>query len=397
MLVLLLLVTVQRVPAADAAVPGDRPFVHPGLLHGDDDLKRMRTQVAAQAEPWLSGWNRLLKNPHAQLTWKPRPVAVVYRGFDREHRENYGQLFNDAAAAYATALRWQVSGDTAYADKAVEILDAWGGTLTAISGNSDSCLAAGIYGYQLANAAELLCRYPGWPSERRERFTRMMVTVFAAKNHDFLVRHNGTKIDHYWANWDLCNLASLLAIGVLADRRDLYQEAVDYYQHGAGNGAITKAVWQLYPQEGLGQWQESGRDQPHTVMGVGLAATICEMAWHQGDDLYGLEDNRLLKGAQYVARYNLMQDVPYTTYTNSDVSQAEISAKGRGDPRPVWELIFNHYVGRRHLAAPDVARCAAQVRPEGGGGDYGPNSGGFDQLGYGTLTATLLPPVTVSP
>ena len=30
-----------------------------------------------------------------------------------------------------------------------------------------------------------------------------------------------------------------------------------------------------------------------------------------------------------------------------------------------------------------------QERPEGGGGDYGPNSGGFDQLGYGTLTATL--------
>jgi hypothetical protein len=32
---------------------------------------------------------------------------------------------------------------------------------------------------------------------------------------------------------------------------------------------------------------------------------------------------------------------------------------------------------------------AEKERPEGGGGDYGPNSGGFDQLGYGTLTATL--------
>jgi hypothetical protein len=25
------------------------------------------------------------------------------------------------------------------------------------------------------------------------------------------------------------------------------------------------------------------------------------------------------------------------------------------------------------------------VAPEGGGGDYGPTSGGFDQLGFGTL------------
>jgi hypothetical protein len=41
------------------------------------------------------------------------------------------------------------------------------------------------------------------------------------------------------------------------------------------------------------------------------------------------------------------------------------------------------------LAAPNAAAYAAKVRPEGGGGDYGPSSGGYDQLGYGTLTATL--------
>jgi hypothetical protein len=35
------------------------------------------------------------------------------------------------------------------------------------------------------------------------------------------------------------------------------------------------------------------------------------------------------------------------------------------------------------------AQWAGHVRPEGGGGDYGPNSGGFDQIGYGTLTFTL--------
>jgi len=37
------------------------------------------------------------------------------------------------------------------------------------------------------------------------------------------------------------------------------------------------------------------------------------------------------------------------------------------------------------------ATYAALVRPEGGGGDYGPNSGGFDALGYGTLTFSLAP------
>ena len=31
----------------------------------------------------------------------------------------------------------------------------------------------------------------------------------------------------------------------------------------------------------------------------------------------------------------------------------------------------------------------ALMRPEGGGGDYGGASGGFDQLGHGTLTYTI--------
>jgi hypothetical protein len=37
---------------------------------------------------------------------------------------------------------------------------------------------------------------------------------------------------------------------------------------------------------------------------------------------------------------------------------------------------------------PFSQRFAENVRPEGGGGHYGPDSGGFDQLGFGTLTFT---------
>jgi hypothetical protein len=183
----------------------------------------------------------------------------------------------------------------------------------------------------------------------------------------------------------------MLAIGVLTDDRAIYDEAVSYFKTGAGNGAIDKAVFYVHPGN-LGQWQESGRDQGHNTLGIGLAGALCEMAWKQGDDLYGYGSDRFLAGAEYVALYNLGNDVPYVTYNNCDnVNQTVISATGRGDDRPIWELVYNHYVNRRGLPAPNVAAYAARVRPEGGGGDYGPNSGGYDQLGYGTLTATLDP------
>jgi hypothetical protein len=378
--------------APDASGDGAPPtFVHPGLLHSEADFDRMRDRVMADAQPWRQGWDRLVANAHAQLTWNPRPAAIVFRGNDGMTPQNYPQLYNDIAAAYALALRWKISGDAAYADKAVQILDAWSGTLTAIHGTSDRFLAAGLYGYQFANAAEIMRTYSGWSPAAFARFRDMMLRVFYPMNHDFLIRQNDACVTHYWANWDLCNMSSILAIGVLADDRAIYEEAVKYFKNGAGNGSVGKAVFFVHPGN-LGQWQESGRDQGHSTLGIGLMGTFCEMAWKQGDDLYGYGDNRFLAGAEYVARYNLGNDVPFVTYRNCDpVTHTAISEAGRGDIRPIWELVYHHYVNRRGLSAPSVAAYAAKVRPEGGGGDYGPNSGGYDQLGYGTLTFTLVP------
>jgi autotransporter-associated beta strand protein len=371
-----------------------QPFVHPGLLHKQADLDRMKAKIAANAQPWKSSWDILVANSHSSLGrafTNPVPT-IVYRGFDGTNVENYASLFRDAASAYATALRWQITGDNAYAEKSIAIMNAWSAALTTISGTSDKFLLAGIQGYQLANAAEIMRTYSGWAPADFARYQNWMLTVFYSMNHDFLVNHNGACISNYWANWDLCNMASMLSIGVLCDRRDIYNEAVDYFKNGAGMGSIKNVVPYVYGD--LGQWQESGRDQGHTVLGVALAGTFCEMAWNQGEDLYGYDDNRLLKGFEYIAKYNLGYDVPYTTYSNCiGVVQPIVSEDGRGNIRPVWELVYNHYVNRKGLSAPYTARFAQIVRPEGGGGNFGPNSGGYDQLGYGTLAFSLDEPV----
>jgi hypothetical protein len=374
-------------PPAEKQKLTGQAFVHPGLLHTSQDFERMRTKVAAHAEPWTAGWEKLLANRHSSLGWKPRPVEIVYRGNHTGHPQNYPNLYNDIAAAYACALRWQISGDSAYADKAVEIMNAWSSMLKQIDGSSDRFLAAGIYGYQFANAAEIMRDYQGWKKADFKQFQNMMLNVFYPMNHDFLTHHNGARIDHYWCNWDACNMASTLAIGVLCDRRDIYNEAIDYFKNGKGNGAIEHAVVFIYPRH-LGQFQESGRDQGHNTLAVALIGTVCQMAWNQGDDLYGYDNNRFLAGAEYVAKYNLGNDVPFTTYHNSDVTQTVISEGGRGNVRPEWEMIYNHYVNLKGIDAPYSTAFAEKTRPEGGGGDYGPNSGGFDQLGYGTLTFT---------
>ncbi|MFJ9158022.1 alginate lyase family protein [Streptomyces griseoviridis] len=360
-------------------------FTHPGMLHAYGELNRAKVYVAAGKEPWLSGWNRLVTNAHSASSWTPNPQATVIRGGTGE---NYGTLYNDIHAAYQNALRWKIGGTTANADTAVKILNAWSAKLTTVTGNADRFLAAGIYGYQFANAAELMRGYSGFDLDR---FKTMMLDVFYPLNNDFLLNHNTACVTNYWANWDLCTMNSILAIGILCDDAAKYDQAVTYFKNGAGNGSVTHAIPFVYADQGLAQYQESGRDQGHTMMGMGQLATFCEMAWSQGDDLYGYDNNRVMKCAQYIAKYNLGQDVPFTTYTwgtgqsCSQQSQTVIATDSRGQLRPVWDILYYHYAKRRGLSVPYIQAMAESVRPEGGGGDYGSTSGGFDQLGFGTL------------
>jgi hypothetical protein len=374
-------------------------LVHPGMLNTEADFTRMRTKVNAAAQPWKGSYDLLVASKNSQSTWGPRAVSVINRGTSPD---NSALLYNDAAAAYQNALRWKISGDTAFADNAVRILNAWGYTLTSITGNADRFLAAGLYGYEMANAAEIMRTYSGWSAADFAQFQNMMRTVFYPMNHDFLVNHNTANIENYWANWDLCNTASVLAIGILCDDQAKIDEAVNYFKTGGGQGSINHAVPILHSPT-LGQWQEAGRDQEHSEMGVGLMATICEMAWNQGIDLYGYNNNRFLAGAEYVARYNNLKDVPFSYYSwrsgqggGTANTYSVVSNAGRGATRNIWDMIVGHYAQRKGLAIPEVEQIAAATRPDGGP-QYGDHGSKFDHLGFTTLTSYRDPIATSIP
>jgi hypothetical protein len=352
-------------------------FVHPGGLHTQTDLDRMKTKVVAGAHPWIDSWNALIVHPKAQNTYMP--AAQANMGVSRQRASA------DAVAAYLNALRWYISGDTSYAACSRRILDAWSSAVNQVPSGTDIPGLMGIAVYEFAVAAEVLRLYPNWSPADFNRFKNMMTTYLYPNCHDFLTRHNNACISHYWANWDICNITAILSIGVLCDDAAKFNEAIAYFKSGEGNGNITKAIPFVYPG-GLGQWQESGRDQEHALLGVGMLATFCQIAGNQGQDLYGYDNNRLLAGAEYVAKYNLWKDVPYTAYNNCDninnLWASEQDAGGRGRlQRPIWEMIYNHYVVKKGLSAPNVKAMAEVNRPEGFVHD--------DNIGFGTLCYTL--------
>ena len=98
-----------------------------------------------------------------------------------------------------------------------------------------------------------------------------------------------------------------------------------------------------------------------------------------------------LTSAEYTAKYNVDETVPYSTYESYEGVQTVISPTKRGDIRPGFELIVSHYADIKGLNASwstmyrDYVNENTKLGVEGGGGDYSINSGGYDTLGYGTL------------
>jgi hypothetical protein len=342
------------------------PFVHPGVLHTRADLDRMREGVAAGREPWKSGFDWMRQDGRSDARWRLRgPVAAVVCG--RGQERGIVEMAEDGGAAYQNALAWCIAGSESNAAKSLEIIRAWSGTLREIRGEGRE-LRAALNAFRHINAAELMRHgHPGWTEGDTRATAEMIRMAILPAITNFAPFANG--------NWDAACVATLAAAGVYLDDRALFARAVAYYRGGEGNGRLTH-----YVVNEAGQCQESGRDQQHTQLGLGLLAQACEIAWNQGVDLYGEADHRLLKGFEYTARYNLGGDVPFVPHTDTTgkYRHRRISAEGRGQLRPVFEMVWNHYERRRGLAAPYSRQAAEKTRPEGA-------AFAGDHPGFGTL------------
>ncbi|KAH7090828.1 GPI anchored protein-like protein [Paraphoma chrysanthemicola] len=404
-----ILATVTALAAVASAIPRQqhfevKKFAHPGALHSSDDIKRIKARVAAKDEPWSKAFDHLSTRPLVQTTWKSSPKEILVRsatGSAGNISNNYASAYRDAHSSYGLALRWLVTGNTSFADAAIKTLDGWGSTLKSIDGNEDRYLAAGLYGYQFANAAELLRDYQGWPKKNQTAFGKMLSDVFAPQNYYFLTTHN-SKPDFYYANWDLCNIASMMAIGIFTENTTMYNWAVETFLNGLPdssvviNGALPYFSIANFTEPGSGktlmQGQEAGRDQGHATLCFALLGVIGQQGYNQGVDLYGAYGNQILNGAEYAGKFNSGNNsVPYTPYRSWEGVLPVVAEKQRFSIRPGFEAIYAHYNDVRGLNASwtkayrNFVNKNLTANIEGGGGDYGPNSGGFDAFGHGTL------------
>ncbi|MDO4993896.1 MAG: LamG-like jellyroll fold domain-containing protein [Bacteroidales bacterium] len=409
-------------------------FVHPGCLHTQADFDRIKQLLAAGDPTITAAFNALRNGEYAQSGIATWPVETIIRG--GSSGQNYMNVARGAAMAYQNALVWKIAGTKANADAAVRILMAWARGNKYVGGDTNVSLASGIYGYELANAAELVRDYAGWSPEDLAEFKQYVLNTWYGPANDFLRRRHATwdnsqnpgaggqRPGHYWSNWGLCNTLAMMCWGIFLDDVHMYNQGVSFFKHdhvgtwseaatlnrteAINNWGLTEFLGNLVPvvhddargpYGRLGQMQETGRDAGHEQMAAGLAVDIAQVGWNQGDDLFSYMDHRLAAGLEYVAAHNFGGQgatLPWTNYHYADCRTAWHNAwvqtghEDRGEMRPFWDRVVGHYEGVKGVKMQYSEMAARAVRGDAGydmgGHSYGENSGGYDHLGFSTLT-----------
>lgn len=411
--------------ALGGAKAEDKGFIHPGGLHTQEDFDRVKAQLAAGNETVKQAYNVLRTAAYAQSGAATYPSEAIVRGGSGE---NYINAARGAAIAYQNALRWKIEGNNACAKHAVNVLMQWARTTKYVTGTSDQCLARGLYGYQFAQAAELMRDYEGWAAEDFEIFKQWMLTVWYPGAIQFLRVRNGTWENigkwwqapgHYWSNWGLCNTLCVAMIGILCDDVFIYNQAMSFFKYDQcgtftdprtevpiKNSGLTEFLGNLVVTIGeseletgaygkLGQMNESGRDTGHSAMALGLAVDMAKVGWNQGDDLFAYMSHRLAAGIEYVAaQTQSIENLPWVDYHYASNGYYYTDSRSwimtgpalGAQMRPYWGTVIGIYEGVKGVTMPYSEVSYQNMGIDEGG--QGGTSGGYDHLGYSVLMNT---------
>lgn len=350
-------------------------FVHPGLLHNTEDIERISSLVARRDSVAYLSYEKLLADPKSSADYKVRgPFEIIAR--DGAFASTKSPSENDALAAYYNALLYAVNRDRSHGAKAMEIIRLYADSLKCITGH-DAPLCAGLQGFLFVNACELMRYVPLPQSSSQGKEAETLWTKQDTKSVERMLRNVCVPILNEFVktppytngNWGIAMNKLRIAMAVFLEDKKMYREALEYFTGTSDFGKKDNGSLPNYLSS-TGQCQESGRDQAHVMLGLGCLAEICEVAWHQGIDLYGELENRLLSGYEYTCKANLGFEVPFELWKDKTGKYSQwkvIGEGGMGQWRSVLEIAYNHYVGRKELQMPYTSMALRYVRPEGAG------------------------------
>lgn len=264
----------------------------------------------------------MMASPYASLSRSPKPRATVECGPSSNPNNGCTDEREDAIAAYTDALAWYINRDDRYAQKAIQLMDAWSATIHGHT-NDNAPLQTGWTGSSWPKAAEIIKTVRGnWPNAGR--FATMLRTVYLP-----LVVNGSNRT----GNWDLTMLEAAVSMSVFLDDHTSYDTAIGHYLQRvpafvylSSDGALPKTVpsqhlttrdqivnfWFGGSTFTTGITQETCRDLTHTGYGISSISHVLETARIQGQDLYPQVGERLRQALGFQSKYELGAAIPST-------------------------------------------------------------------------------------
>jgi hypothetical protein len=379
----------------------DGTFAHPGIVLGKAQLDFVKAKLAVSAEPWTSalanakaakadaGTN--IGTPYSSLTWTPHPRAYVGCGSFNNPNEGCYDETTDAMAAYTDALLWYYTGDTARAQKAIEIMNAWSNTLVDHKFDTTTYtngLLQSAWGGEIFPKAAEIIRYTytpatGQPSFDIPRFSTMLRTAY--------LPHVINGWSGAGANWLMSMAEATMNIGIFLNDRTVFNNgvadwrdqvpAVIYmkgdvnrwpqlaglpisppgtnYDKSSTTASSLQSYWHNPASYTSGLEGETCRDINHTAMGLGAMINGAETARLQGIDLYGEQQNRITSAMELNTGY-ISAALAGTNPPAGWLCPAKIDTT-TGAWKVTWEIAYNQYAHRMGLSLPKTSAFLTNV------------------------------------
>lgn len=328
-----------------------RKFKHPSILTTQTGLATLKERITTVPSAKL-GYEQLKQSKFADLSRPHTPYAVVKVVPSGSCKEE-DAFRDDAHAAHATALMWVKTGDKRYRDKAMSILNDWSTTYEKIVVSNEFAAQAQLeaaWAAPIWTAAADIVRYydggsAGWKHDQIAAFDRflnsMVKTARGARNSD--------------NNWGTSSTLAIIAAAVYQEDEAAYTEAVALHKRHLRS--ISKKSGALGP--------DYLRDPWHPQYTVLTWINTCEIAWNQGDDLYGLKLDgqsvpRLAICLEHFAKLFLGKLPNPKGLRRGDYKDSHKKKQG-------YEMAFNHFIERQHLAKsiPTFVEMVPDWRPGG--------------------------------
>lgn len=345
-------------------------FKHPGVGLTKDILENVRAQVQEQKQPWTTYYNQMLQSAAASRTvtsnnqngadpTKPASDAFNSQGFN-------SRFIADGLKAYTQSLLYVITGDEVYRGNAMRIIRIWSQMdPTKYAYFNDAHIHTGIPLNRMVTAAEIL-RYTStqtaelqWTDQDTTDFTNNLINpvieTFQHSNDRFMNQH-------------LYPLIGAMSGYIFTGNVERYNEGVEWFTVNetavdqGQNGAI-KALFRLVDSNILTgepvdppvvQHVEMGRDQAHGAGDVTNAEILSRLLLAQETKVdpvegtvstapnavgpYEFLDYRILKAADFFARYMIGYDTPWIPVAaHTDIN---------GDPTIIYKHLAGGYRGR---------------------------------------------------